>query len=694
MGQRRNLRRILVKALRAIGLRVLVWGGLLLVVGLLLGYIRLPAFEATPDPTAPTDTKEDETRGPGWPHLRGPYYNSTSDETDLAETWPDEGPLVLWVKEIGQGYSAFSAVGGHIWTQRQTSFFQAVMCLDGSTGRLVWEHKYGLTYESAGMYPGPRATPTWHNGKVYFAGPRGKVGCLRADNGHVLWSVNVNETYGGRGTDFGYSCSPTVIDGKVILPVGGEGASVVALDADDGSEVWTAGDQPASYTSAIPITFQGRKLIVGYLQNSVALHDLETGQRLWGYKLSNGYDEHASLPLYQEPHLLLTGPFRAGADLYELSVETPENAEDSTGLTARRVWHSDRMSNDVASSILVDGYVYGFDLRDIQSKARRPSRGEFRCLDFKTGEVQWSSDQPGHASVILADGKLILFNDRGEVLLVRPTPQAYEELARTEVFGGEICWTAPALENGRLYLRSPTRAACLYIGETERLEQEHISRARPASEIPQARVVDLAWLVSGERDCPADPPDMNELLRWYSVSLLYALGGAALIAVLVWVVAARRWPNRGPLVVRVIFWSTLLMLGLAATPVGNRLATSFLFTWPAALFVVHQFALAGIFWGHRYRYIRGLQWVSLVCVFCLILACVAYFDACRRLDLAIMWVFLIGFLPSWPVTLLAAYKMAARLKPLRDILWAVPAFSAYYWVSAAYALWWFGYCCT
>lgn len=692
MEQGRNRRRILVKVLRAIGLRVLVWGGLLLVVGLLLGYIRLPDLQTTSRPNDPTSAEHDTTLGPGWPHLRGPNYNSTCDETGLAENWPEEGPLVLWVKEIGQGYSSFSAVGGRIWTQRQTPYAQTVMCMDGSTGRPIWEYKYGWPYQAAGMYPGPRATPTWNDGKIYFAGPQGKVGCLQADDGHLLWSVNVNEAYGGRGTDFGYSCSPTVIDGKVILPVGGEGASVVALNAEDGTEVWAAGDQPASYTSAIPISFQGRQLIFGYLQNALALHDLETGQLLWGHRLSSGYDEHSSLPLYQEPYLLLTAPFRSGAELYELSIETPEDAEDSTGLTARRLWHSNRMSNDVASSILVDGYVYGFDLRDIQSKARRPSRGEFRCLDFDTGEVQWSSDQPGHASVILADGKLILLNDRGEVLLVRPSPEGYEELARTEVFGGEICWTAPALENGRLYLRSPTRAACLYVGKTERLEQEHLAGARPASEIPQARKLDLAWLVSGERDCPADPPDMGELVRWYSVSLVCALGGAALIAVLVWGIAARKWPNKSPLVVRTVFWGTLLLFGFAATPVGNRLGAPFLFTWPAALFVFHQLALAGIIWGHRRRQHRRSQWVPIASVFFLIIGCVMYFDICRRLDLAMMWVYLIGFLPSWPVTLIAAYQMAAHLKPLRDILWAVPAFTAYYWVSAAYALWWFGRC--
>jgi len=562
------------------------------------------------------------------------------------------------------------------------------VCLDGGTGHVVWEHRYGWPYQAAGMYPGPRATPTWHDGRIYFAGPRGKVGCLRADDGHPLWSVNVNEQFGGRGTDFGYACSPTVIDGKVLLPVGGEEASMVALNADDGSTIWAGGDEPASYTSAIPITFKDRQLVVGYLQNAMALHDLDTGQVLWGRKLSKGYDEHSSLPLYQEPYLLTTAPFRAGAELYELSTEVLEDADEFSGLAARRIWHSERMSNDVASSILVDGYVYGFDLRDIQSKARRPSRGEFRCLDFKTGEVQWSSDHPGHASVIFADGKLILFNDRGEVRLARPTPQAYDELARAEVFGGEICWTAPALDDGRLYLRSPTRAACLYLGKPERLEQQQLADARPASEIPQARGFDLAWLVSGERDCPADPPEAKELRRWYFASLVGVLG-AALVALLVWAALGKRWPNRAPLLVRTVFWGGLLLAGFATTPLGNRLGSSFLFTWPATLFVVHQLALSGILRSHRQRKLGETHLLSLASVFFHVVVCVIYFDICRRLDLAIMWVFLIGFLPSWPVTLPAAYQTAAHDKPLRDMLLAVPAFTAYYWVSAAYSLWWF-----
>ena len=70
------------------------------------------------------------------------------------------------------------------------------------------------------MFPGPRATPTWSNGRIYFASPNGLVGCVNAADGHPVWSINVLERFDGRGAGFGYACSPVVEDGMVIMPVG------------------------------------------------------------------------------------------------------------------------------------------------------------------------------------------------------------------------------------------------------------------------------------------------------------------------------------------------------------------------------------------------------------------------------------------------------------------------------------------
>ena len=688
----RRRRRIGV-VLRFFGIRVVVWGGVAVLVYLLLGDVR---SMVAPRPSSPQVTGEPEPgalEDPGWPHLRGPHYNGLSDETGLPDAWPPDGPPVLWTRELGQGYSAFTAVDGRVVTQTQSTYSQSVLCLDAETGDEIWEHRYGWPYDAASLYPGPRATPTWHGGRVYFAGPRGLVGCLAARDGRLLWSVNVIEKYGGRGSDFGYSCSPLVEQGMVILPVGGPGAGLVALDTRDGSTVWSSGDEPASYCSAIPITVGRRRHVVAFLRNALVSADLETGRPLWQLDYSSGYDEHAAFPLYEEPYLMVSGPFRAGSEMVRIELEEPASGDAQApgagppGVSVTRVWFSRRMSNDVASSVLVDGHVYGFDLRDVQSKAHRPSKGKFTCMKLATGEVLWTTERTGHASVIAADGKLILLNDTGEVLLVRARPDRYEELARAKVFGDEICWTAPALDRGRLYVRSPSRGACLYLGRPEGLARQRLVAARRVSEIAESKRLDPARLLGGEREYPADRPTGRELGVWYGASLVGVLGVAAALGALAYVVMRMLRPAGARPLSRVVFWAALFPLGVAATPVFNGLGEEFVFTWPAGLFAAHQITLIAVFGSHRPDRGRGSWWAPAAAGLGLLAACLGYFHLCRVLGLAMEWVFLLGFLPSWPVAIPAALRLCRNRRLLEDLLWAFLSFSLYYWACGGYLTW-------
>ena len=676
--------------LNAVGVRVIGYGGLLLLVGLFFADIRSmtapgrvpPAVEET------TGGRSSTASGTGWPHLRGPHYNSVSDETDLADGWPDEGPPVPWIRHIGRGYSGFSAVGDRVYTQRQALYYQSVLCMDGHTGSTVWEHRYGLPYDAAGVYPGPRSTPTWHEWRVYFAGPNGLVGCLDADDGREIWSINVNQEFGGRGTDFGYSASPLVEDGKVILPVGGKAASVVALDVRDGSTAWASGDEPASYCSAIPITFRGRRHVITFLENALCSFDLQTGRLLWQQTFSKGYNEHAAMPLYAKGQLMIASPFRGGSEMYRIEPRDPEEPEaDPPAVKATRVWFSRRMSNDVASSVLVDGNVYGFDLRDIQSKLHRPSRGEFRCMEFATGKVLWSSDRPGHAGLVAADGKLFMLNDSGEVLAARADPGGYEELGRVELFGGQTCWTAPALHDRRLYLRSPTQAACLYVGKPELLGTEELDRARRASEIPKLKRVDLSWLIGGEPEAMFDLPDARQLRMWYFVCLAGVFGVAALGAGAGWCAAWVKYPRAARAVGHWTFWPTACAAGVAATPWANGYWTEFVFTWPATLFAMQQVVLMAVFSAGQQAGRARSKWLSMAAALLFLGTCLGYFHVLRALSLPLLWVFLIGFLPSWPAAIPAARRVRRDGRFSIDLIWTVAAFSAYYWTAGAYVIW-------
>ncbi len=638
--------------------------------------------------TSPIEVESSDHPGPGWPHRRGPSYDGISVETNLADSWPAEGPPLLWSQPCGRGYSGIVVVGNRLFTQSQSLTAQHMECRDAGTGELVWRYRYGWPYEPAGMYPGPRATPTWHEGRVYFAGPDGQVGCLHSADGRRIWQINVNERFEGRGTGFGYSCSPLVEGGKVVLPVGGKAASVVALDAEDGSTVWASGDEPASYCSALPIDFQGQRCVVAFLQNALAVFDLKTGSQLGVQVYSSRYDEHAAEPLYREPFLMAASPFRAGAVCYRLDAANPPGGEGTaSSLNFAPVWTNRKFSNDTASSVLVDGRIYGFDLRDAQAKAQRPSRGTYKCLDFSTGEVLWETDRVGHATAVAAQGKLFLLTDAGELILARASPERFEELGRMRVFEGEICWTAPALDRGRLYLRSPTHLACIYVGRPEELDAEHRPMARSDSSKPVSSTFDLAWFVGGEREFAFDPADCEELWRWYIYCVVGVLAPAAVLAVMCRRAVVARWPDAGTSAGRAAFWVIAFVFGILGTPIFNRWAGPFVFTWPVCLFVAHQVALNMIVSVNQSsRPTRG-RWWSLASVALFLAVCVGYYLACRRLSLATEWAFLVGFLPSWPAAVPTAYRFSRRPRPTVDTVCLWLSFTLFFWGVGALLLW-------
>jgi outer membrane protein assembly factor BamB len=647
----------------------------------------------SPSPAASPRSIDAAAETAGWPFIRGPNYDGHSAETQLANSWPDDGPPVLWSRTLGQGYSAFVAWSDKVATQYQTLGGQYVICLSMDTGETVWERRYDWPYEAAGVYPGPRATPTYHRGRLYFAGPRGTIGCLNAADGSLLWSTNVNERFKGRGTEFGYSCSPTVVDDKVILPVGGPGASMVALDAADGSIVWQAGNDAASYSPAYPISFRGQSFVLGYLQNALVCHDLRTGKLVWRHVLSSGYNEHSAWPIYVEPRLWISAPFRSGAELFELT------GEDSRPL--RSLWKNNSMSNDIFSSVLVDGALYGFDVVDAQAKTHRPTRGHFRCVDFLTGRELWSisslswkrtaaSPQAdagrgvGHATVLAADGKLLLWNEMGELILARANKSKYEELGRVSVLGGELCWTQPALHGRRLFVRNQSRAACVYVGEPELLPPQLRAKAMKTDDIPQSQYTDLAAMILGiEPEYAFDVPGNDWLRQWFFISLSI-LGVSFLAATASRLIVG---PTLTSPALHWLFLTVAFVLGAAGTTLVSRWTGGFVFTWPVSIFVAFQATVCEIRLGVRHTGSAWPRWRARLVAAGFIACCVGYFLLCRRLSLVFEWVFLCGFPAALPFALLGrSVFQERRWRFAWFFLMTTAAFASFYW-SAIGVLW-------
>ncbi len=632
----------------------------------------------------------------GWPSVRGPKHDAHSDEISIAEQWPQEGPPVLWVKEIGQGYSAFVARGRRVFTQAQSLAGQFVICLDADTGKTIWEHRYGLPYESVGVYPGPRATPTLAADKLVFAAPDGMVRCLKADSGAPVWTVNVSDRYHGKGYEFGYSCSPTIVGEQVLLAVGGQGASLVSLHLDGGRELWKSGDDPASYAPLLPIRHAGRDCVVGLLQNALVICDLHSGQQLARMKLSDHYDEHSAWPLYREPFLWYASPFRSGSVL----VEIPPLKPDTPLVTLQPKLTSPKFSNDVLSSVLVDGHVYGFDIIDVQSKTQRPSRGYFRCQEFETGAIKWSvgserakrdrfedpSNDPyvGQAGIVVADGKLLMLNELGELILARVNPERYEELARVTMLGGELVWTPPILHRGRLYVRNQSRAVCLLVGDPQRLESAPAVTLRVA-DVPQSNYIDWAGaILSIEPEYAFDVPADDVLWHWFEICMALLVGsqiGGWLLSRSVRADRRAAWRENSAR-------TFAFVAGCLGTTLLSHWTGKFIFTWPLSLFVAFEIVV-----NHSRRRseqatrLQRLQELS--ALLGLSLFSILFFVLCRRLSLVFEWVFLVGPLAALPFSAMTArwQKRHGPLVPLMGFGWRLLAFTAFFAISIAVLKW-------
>ena len=115
--------------------------------------------------------------------------------------------------------------------------------------------------------------------------------------------------------------------------------------------------------------------------------------------------------------------------------------------------NDEALSSQYATSVYYDGHLYGVDGRaDLGTAA-------LRCVEFETGEVLWSKEDFGVASLILADGKLVIVKADGSIVLARPTPDRYQRLAEARLCEGPVR-ALPALANGRLYVRNPKALMC------------------------------------------------------------------------------------------------------------------------------------------------------------------------------------------------------------------------------------------
>jgi outer membrane protein assembly factor BamB len=401
-----------------------------------------------------------------WPEWRGVGRQGVWTETGIVERFPPEGPRVKWRAPIRAGYSGPAVARGRVFLldhQRGdgTAAIERALCLNEQTGETLWTREWSADYRGLDYANGPRATPTVDGDRVYVLGARGSLRCLRTADGSEVWATDFVRDFGAVVPGWGMSGAPIVVGSRLIAMVGGKGsAKVVAFDKHSGKELWRAlssQDSEPGYSQPVLIEYGRPQLIVWH---ATALESLDpvTGAVLWSYPFRIQMNTPIATPAWSAPHLLVSS-FFDGTRMLRLSgaaqpslLWTSQSANDVK---------NDKLHALMSQPIIENDHIYGIS-----------SFGQLRCLSRTTGEQVWETQavtveraRNASAWMIRNQGRVFIFNDRGELIIARLSPSGYSEISRVKVIKptsppggrrelGAVNWSHPAFANRHMIARN------------------------------------------------------------------------------------------------------------------------------------------------------------------------------------------------------------------------------------------------
>jgi outer membrane protein assembly factor BamB len=200
------------------------------------------------------------------------------------------------------------------------------------------------------------------------------------------------------------------------------------------------------------VTLDGVRHVIFVTRLNVVSVDPENGAVRFRFAFGQrGPTVNAATPLVIDNAVFVTASYGIGAVLAQIG------ASD-----AKVIWKTAEMSSQYPTPIFKDGYLYGINGRQDVGVA------ELCCLDLKTGKSAWTKSDFGMASLIFADGKLLIMKTDGTLVVANPDPSRntpFRALASAKVLenasSNNPALALPALSDGLLYVRDSRTLKCL-----------------------------------------------------------------------------------------------------------------------------------------------------------------------------------------------------------------------------------------
>ena len=416
-------------------------------------------------------------QGGDWPDFLGPRRNGKSSETDLPDSWQQDGPRIVWSAPIGATYAAPVVNDGRLFHFARYGDVERLKCLNAETGEPLWECDYATDYvDMLGYNNGPRATPVVDGPRVYTFGAEGLLQCVNVETGKPIWRVGTMEQFHVVKNFFGVGSTPLVYEDLLLVNVGGSppggprdvyaasgrvrssGSAVVAFDKLTGDVRWQTGDDLASYASPVLAEVGGSDVVFVFAREGLLAIDPQAGKTTatFPWRARRLESVNASSPVVVGDEVFISETYELGSALVRYAGAKFEEIWTDRGRRRDRA-----MALHWNTPIAHEGFLYG-------SSGYRSSEAELRCVEWSTGRVAWSEPGMGRASLLLVEGVLVCLSEDGVLRLVRVNSERYEPLAEWNLksAAGERlleypAWSAPVLARGLLYVQGKDRLVCL-----------------------------------------------------------------------------------------------------------------------------------------------------------------------------------------------------------------------------------------
>ena len=394
-----------------------------------------------------------------WPQILGPNRNGVYSGPPIIPSFPRTGPPRLWMRDVGAGFAGPSVAGDRLIlfhrvnNRPSTSLGAAVSLSNGRetveamealTGKTIWTFDYPTAYrDDFGFDEGPRAIPVIAGGRIFTHGADGMLHGIDFATGKMLWSVDSRKVFEAPKGYFGVASSPVVDGARVLVNVGGTKGGIVAFDAATGKTLWTATSDEPSYSAPVIADINGQHTGVFFTRTGLVAVDPSNGKVLYQHRwrARQAASVNAATPIVSGDKIFLSASYGTGAVLLQVA----NNA-------VKPIWSGDEsMSNHYSTSVLKDGYLYGFD-------GRQEFGQTLRSVELATGKVMWNADGFGAGTLLIAGETLVIMRESGELAFASASPKAFRLLSRAQLLKG-VVRAYPALAGGRYFVRNEHQLA-------------------------------------------------------------------------------------------------------------------------------------------------------------------------------------------------------------------------------------------